>query len=332
MERPQGIRGAWLAPLVPWLAGCRGEQSVLDPQSPGARDVATLWWVMFWGASAILALVVVLALYAMFRAPEHRGPIQPTRFIALGGIAFPVVVLSALVVYTVAVGNSLIGAASDDTLRIEVIGKQWWWEVRYPEHGDRPGFVTANEIHVPVGRPVEVAVISDDVIHSFWVPALAGKIDMIPGRVNRVSFTADSAGTYRGQCAEFCGAQHARMAFHVIAEPEADYAAWARRQARPGRVPREPLPERGRQAFVESGCVACHTIRGTAEGGNLGPDLTHVGSRQSLAAGTLPNNRGTLAGWIADSQALKPGNHMPPFRNLDGETLRALAAYLESLQ
>lgn len=326
------MNAARLAPLLlPWLIGCQGEQSVLDPQSPGARGVANLWWTMFWGASAIMVLVIVLALYAVFRAPARRRRINSIGFITLGGILFPVVVLSALLGYTIAVGNGLI-ARSNDALRIEVVGKQWWWEVRYAEQDGQPGFTTANEIRVPVGRPVEIAVSSDDVIHSFWAPALAGKIDMIPGRVNQVSFTADTAGTYRGQCAEFCGAQHARMAFYVIAESEQDYAAWAQRQAQPAQPPREPLLGRGHAAFIESGCIACHTIRGTAPGGDLGPDLTHVGSRRFLAAGTLPNNQGTLAGWIADNQQIKPGNLMPPFRTLDGETLRALAAYLESLR
>lgn len=330
IKRPAGIL-ALPASLLPWLAACQGEQSMLDPQSPGARGVADLWWFMFWGAVAIMVLVIVLTLYATFRSPARRRPIHATRFIVLGGIAFPVVVLSALLGYTIAIGNSLI-AQSDDALRIEVVGKQWWWEVRYPEQDGRSGFVTANEIRLPAGRPVEIAVVSDDVIHSFWVPALAGKVDMIPGRVNHVSFTADTPGTYRGQCAEFCGAQHARMAIFVVVESEADYTAWARVQGEPAEAPRTPMRARGQQAFVDYGCVACHTVRGHAPGGEVGPDLTHVGSRLSLAAGTLPNNQGTLAGWIGASQELKPGNLMPSFRELDGETLRAVAAYLEGLE
>jgi cytochrome c oxidase subunit 2 len=233
-----------------------------------------------------------------------------------GGIVFPFVTLFALLVYTLVRASDMHGEDAQ-ALRIEVVGEQWWWRVRYP------GFETANEIRVPVGRPVELVLTSADVIHSFWVPSLAGKLDMIPGRETRLRVRAGKAGEVRGQCAEYCGGPHALMALYVIAlEPE-EFLEWTEGQKKTANQ-QNPL-------FL-SRCGACHTVRGTAAAGKRGPDLTHVGSRVSLAAGLLPNNRGALAAWIASSQHLKPGNLMPSFEGFSGPELQALATYLEGLK
>ena len=211
---------------------------------------------------------------------------------------------------------------------IEVTGHQWWWEVRYPEEQ----VVTANEIHIPVGRPVRVDMTSADVIHSFWVPELHGKMDMIPGRTDVIWLQTDVPGSYRGQCAEFCGLQHAKMALYVVAEPPETFAAWLDQQRQPAAEPTEPPAQRGR-ALAAGLCIQCHTIRtgDAAVGGSFGPDLTHVGSRRTLAAATLPNTREHLAEWLADPQSSKPGNKMPNLQ-LDVESVQALVAYLESLR
>jgi len=238
-------------------------------------------------------------------------------------------VLVALLLHALHVGNALsVGPSRPPDIR--VTGKLWWWDVRYPGAGEAA--VLANEIYIPVGRPVEIALATDNVIHSFWVPALAGKVDMIPGRVNRLVIEASKPGTWRGQCAEYCGAQHAWMAFYVVAVPEETYRQWLVAQAAPAREPADEVLRRGREAFLREGCGACHAVRGTPAAGAQGPDLTHVGSRQSLGAGRLGNGVSALAGWIADSQHLKPGNLMPAGFNFTGEELRAVAAYLESLK
>jgi cytochrome c oxidase subunit 2 len=231
-------------------------------------------------------------------------------------------VLAALLVYSLVRGEA-VQAPADPALRIEVTGEQWWWRVRYLDARGERDFETANEIRIPAGQPVQLELKSADVIHSFWVPSLAGKLDMIPGRTNRLTLNAARPGEYRGQCAEYCGGPHAFMAFFVIAETEDGFAGWIASQRR----------EAGKaNSLFVARCGACHTVRGTAAAGTLGPDLTHVGSRRTIGAALLPMNRGSLAGWIASSQHLKPGNLMPSFRHFSGEELRELAAYLESLE
>ena len=270
--------------------------------------------------------VVALTLYGAFSAPRK---ISEKKWLIGGGIVFPSVVVLALLVYAIHVGEALSGASGRNS-EVEIVGKQWWWDVRYiSEKGD---VVLANELRIPVGRPVQIALSTDDVIHSFWVPALAGKVDMIPGRTNRIVLQATTPGIYRGQCAEFCGAQHSWMAFYVVAEPEAEYHAWLARQAAPAAEPANPFLARGRDAFLREDCADCHTVRGTSAKGKRGPDLTHVGGRLSIGAGVLGNGVGALAAWIADPQHIKPGNLMPATRTLEGEELRALASYLESLK
>jgi cytochrome c oxidase subunit II len=306
-------------------------QSVFDPHAAGAQSVLDLTWVMFIGAAVILLLVVVLTFYAIVARPERARWLAGAPAIVLGGIVLPVVVLSALLVYGLVITGGA-NAQATDAVRIAVSGERWWWRVRYLDASGNTLFDTANEIRIPVGKPVQLALTSPDVIHSFWVPKLAGKLDMIPGHVNRLQVQADQPGVFRGQCAEYCGGPHAMMAFYVVAVTPEEYAAWADSQARPAVEPQTDWLRSGRDIFMSSGCMVCHRIRGTQAMGSFGPDLTHIGSRLSIAAGNFANHRGTLAGWIAASQHLKPGNRMPSFTDFRGQQLRALAEYLESLK
>ncbi|MFC4174299.1 cytochrome c oxidase subunit II [Microvirga sp. GCM10011540] len=306
-------------------------QSTLLTYGPSAEIIETLSWVMFIGAGLIFALVLVLTAYAIMAPPRWRGWMTNRTFIIGLGIVFPVVTLTALLIYGLAVNRQLV-TGDPPALRIEVIGERWWWRVHYVDGEGRVRLVSANEIRIPTGRPIEFILKTQDVIHSFWVPSLAGKLDMIPGRTNVMRFSAERPGIYRGQCAEYCGEQHALMAFYVVAHPQADFDAWYAREAGPAIEPAIPFIARGRELFIENGCGACHTVRGTQANGTIGPDLTHVGGRLSIAAGTYPTNVGTLAGWISSAQHLKPDNLMPSFGNLRGEELRAIAAYLESLK
>jgi len=303
-------------------------QSALAPAGPNAALIVELTTVLVIGASVVFAAVMALTLHALWRGAPRSSD---SRWIVGGGIVFPVVVLTATLVYGVAVGNALSVEAPEGAPAIRVTGKRWWWQVRYPvSRSDDLFVVSANEIHIPAGRSVTLLLDTDDLIHSFWVPALGGKVDMIPGRVNRLVLRADKPGVYRGQCAEYCGAQHALMAIYVIAHEAADYERWLDRESGPARGDSSQLA-RGRELFMSTGCASCHAVRGTRAAGDLGPDLTHVATRISLAAGTLPNNRATIAGWIANSQALKPGNLMPPIR-VAPEELQALTDYVMSLQ
>jgi cytochrome c oxidase subunit 2 len=284
------------------------------------------------GAVLIYALVLSCAVYAARVAPDRHPSFPGIAFIVVGGVALPVVVLTTLLTYSFVLGRDLSRALGPEALRIEVVGKQWWWEVRYLVPDGGAPVVSANELRLPVGEPVELLLSSTDVIHSFWLPSIAGKRDMIPGRVNHLVLEASAPGVYRGQCAEFCGGPHALMAFYAVAEPAAEFRRWLEREAAPAAPPDDRFLAQGRELFLDSGCGVCHTIRGTPADGALGPDLTHVGSRRSLGAGILPNNVGTIAGWIAASQHLKPGNRMPSFNTFTGVELRALAAYLASLE
>ena len=301
---------------------------MLDPASGPAGLMHEVGLVLYIGTAAVLVLVMALVLYGAFSRPRE---VSERAWVIGGGVIFPAIVLAALLVYALRVGSALSGPPPGPA-EIEVTGKLWWWEVRYNGTSAGGQAVLANELYIPVGRPVEIALRSDNVIHSFWVPALAGKVDMIPGRTNRLVLEARTPGVHRGQCAEFCGMQHAWMAFYVVAVPEQDYQRWLANQAAPAKEPAVEFLRRGQAAFLREGCGACHAVRGTPAAGTLGPDLTHVGGRRSLAAGRLDNHAGTLAGWIADSQRIKPGNLMPSMNVFSGEELRAVAAYLESLK
>lgn len=304
----------------------------LDPAGPHASLVATLSWVLAGMALAVLLLVAAL-LAALFGKAEWRAWLARERTVWLAGLAMPVVVLSGVLIYGLAATRSLSAPPSPGETRIRVTGEMWWWRVVYLDASGRPAILDANELHIPAGRPVTLELEAADVIHSFWVPRLAGKLDMIPGRRNILRIEADAPGVYAGQCAEYCGGPHALMGFVVVAhEPEA-FDRWrAERLDQPAATPVDGLAARGARVFVEAGCGACHRIQGTQANGLAGPDLSFVGARRSLGAGILPNNQGTLAGWIADSHQIKPGNRMPPYRMLSGGDLRALAAYLDGLK
>jgi cytochrome c oxidase subunit 2 len=248
-------------------------------------------------------------------------------------VVLPVVLLGALLVLTLIVmrDHTLVAEQSKEELTVEVTGVQWWWDVRYRPVGGGTPVSSANEIHIPVGRPVRIVLRSRDVIHSFWVPQLQGKLDLVPGNETVTWIQADSAGVFRGQCAEFCGAQHAHMAFMVVAVPPDEFDAWLEHQRRPAPEPTDSVTLRGRAVLERTACAMCHTVRGTGARASTGPDLTHLASRRTLAAGTLPNTPGHLAGWIGDPQGIKPGNHMPRVP-LSGPDLQALLAYLGTLR
>jgi cytochrome c oxidase subunit 2 len=249
-----------------------------------------------------------------------------------GGIVLPLAVLIPVFGFTIHTLALVSNPPQDTPLTVEVVGRQWWWEVNYT----RQGFVTANELHIPVKTPVQLVLKSADVIHSFWVPQLHGKMDLIPGTINNFMIEADDEGVYRGECAEYCGLQHAHMSFMVVAESQDKYDQWVSQQQQKAVSPQDDTTRQGQKVFVDAGCVFCHTIRGLDDktidpsSVDLGPDLTHIGSRLSIAAGTLPNNKGDLAGWVVDAQHIKPGSMMPPI-HLDGSDLQALLAYLQSL-
>jgi cytochrome c oxidase subunit 2 len=321
-------KGLVLGPAA-LLAGCAGAQSALDPAGPSAASIDRLGTWMYAGAVLVTLLVVGLMLVPFLRRRE--GPVNRKLFLWGGGVALPLLTLTALVPYVMSVGHETRASISADRLSVDVTGHQFWWEMSYWRAGEVSGATSANELRVPVGEPVELFLRSSDVIHSFWVPSLAGKTDMIPGRANRMVIRADRPGVYRGQCAEYCGRQHAHMAFDVIALPRVEFDAWLARLAQPTREPPAPELSKGRDLFVGLGCGSCHTVRGVTEG-RLGPDLTQVGARRMIGAGTLSGGIGNIAGWIASAQHLKPGNAMPSFDQLEGSQLRALASYLESLK
>lgn len=314
---------------VPAAAACGGPQSALDPAGPAAAAIHRLGIVLWTGAAVVTVLVVVLMLVPFVSRRERV--VNRRLFLWGGGVALPAVTLTLLVPYVMTVGQGTRAATAPDRLSIDVTGALYWWEMSYRRGGGTAGVRTANELRLPVGEPVELFLRANDVIHSFWVPNLAGKVDMIPGRTNRTVIQVDRQGIYRGQCAEYCGAQHSLMAFDVIAVPRAEFDAWLARLAQPAAEPQTPELRQGRDLFVSQGCGVCHAIRGLT-GSRLGPDLTQVGARRTIGAGTLPGGVGNIAGWIASAQHLKPGNLMPSYGQLDGPQLRALAAYLDSLK
>jgi len=312
------------SPLAGW------PPPVLDPAGPFAGPVVTVAWVLFVMAAVVMVVVLVALGVALFGPRRWRQRIGGERLVWVGGLAFPVVVLTGLLIYGLTVTARVSEAPRPGEMRVRVTGEMWWWRVAYLDDQGREVIQDANEVHIPVGRPVVFELESADVIHSFWVPRLGGKTDMIPGRRNFMRLQADKAGTFGGQCAEYCGGPHALMGLVVIAHEPQAYAAWRAKQAQPAMA--TAMPSAGAAVFTQSGCGACHTIRGTESNGLAGPDLTHVGSRQTLGAGILPNNQGTLGGWISNSQAIKPGNRMPAYPVLTGQELRDVSAYLASLK
>jgi cytochrome c oxidase subunit II len=309
--------------------GCAGRQSALDPAGPSAASIHVLGIWMYAGAVLVTVLVTVLMLVPFLR--RRAKPVNRRLFLWGGGVALPLVTLTLLVPYVMTVGHETRASTTADRLSIDVTGNVYWWDISYRRAEGRSAVRSANELRLPVGEPVELFLRSNDVIHSFWIPNLAGKTDMIPGRVNRMVIRADRAGVYRGQCAEYCGLQHALMAFDVVVMPRPEFDTWLSTLATPAGEPQSPETRRGRELFMSLGCAVCHAVRGVAEG-RLGPDLTQIGSRRSIGAGALPAGVGNIAGWIASAQHLKPGNIMPSYDQLEGPQLRALAAYMESLK
>lgn len=313
------------------VAGCSGVQSALSPAGREAAALADLFWWMAVGAVIIWLAVIGLTLYAVRVRSEARTQRRDRLLIIGGGVIVPTLVLTVLLVYGLAMLPPLLAPAPEGSLKIAVSGEQWWWRVRYQPPGGHE-VVLANEIRLPMGEPVQFRLDSPDVIHSFWIPSLAGKVDMIPGRVTYLALTPTKTGIFRGACAEYCGASHALMNFSVVVEEKEEFLRWLAHQAQPAAPPVEPLAVRGQEVFLANGCSACHTIRGTPADGVIGPDLTHVGSRLSLAAGTLPNEPDAFHRWVALTKEVKPEVVMPAFHMLPPEELRALAAYLESLK
>lgn len=315
------------------LPACAGPQvpSTLDAKGPATGRIEGLWWFMFGVSAAVVIFIGALILLGVARRRRAGGGIDETptwakRLIVGGGLVFPAIVLSVLWVLTLR-DMAALSEPRPATLSIEVIGHQWWWEVRYA----RQGIIDANDIRVPVGEPVQLTLRTADVNHSFWVPQITAKTDMTAGRVNVMSLLADRAGVFRGQCAEYCGLQHANMAFYVIAMPPAQFRSWTRQASRTPTTPSDPTLLRGEQVFLSAACSACHAIAGTGANGRVGPDLTHFGSRRTIGAGAIANTAGALGGWITNAQAIKPGNIMPPIQLGPGQ-LRALIKYLESLK
>ena len=299
-------------------------QSALQPHGPDAQGIADIAWLMFAGAALIFVLVMALTFWAAF-SRSARGWLAGRSAVVVGGIVLPFVVLFVLLVVTLLAAARAQREHHDIALQVEVIGEQWWWRVHYLDASGAVDFASANEIRIPVGASVELRLKSTNVLHSLWLPSLAGKLDLIPGKDNRLRLRADAAGVYRGQCAEFCGGPHAQMALYVVALAPEAFEQWRSAQ-------RAPAAPAANQTFLAR-CAACHAVRGTAAQGLVGPDLTHVGSRLSLGAGIVPNSAGSAAAWIGSGQHLKPGNLMPDFGGeLDGTQLTALAHYLQSLR
>ena len=321
--------------LHPWRDFCcgGGAMSILGAAGTRAARTAELWWLMLGLGLAVYLVVLVSLALALAAGPRGRLALteRARMWLVIGGGALgPAVVLLILAFANLRTLIAVAAPSATPDLTLDVIGHQWWWEVRYPDQG----FSTANEIHIPSGRVVLVHLTSVDVIHSFFVPRLAGKTDLNPGMSTSMWFDADVPGQYRGQCAEYCGIQHARMALTVFAEDAGQFAAWVATQQQPAAPPSDPTLARGAQAFASLGCIGCHALRygGTsAVGGDVGPDLTHLAGRTTIAAGTLPNTVDALARWITNPQAEKQGTPMPPTQT-DPDTLRALAAYLSSLR
>lgn len=316
-------------------------QSVLHPAGPFAHAIGGLWWWMLGVAAVVYVIVLVAFAYAALRrrhavlGPEGVAILPEGAHRAMqrgvsGALFVTLLVLFAFLFYDFGVGRAL-AEHPGKALTVDVIGHQWWWEVVYDDPDPSRILHTANEIHIPVGVPVQLVLSSVDVIHSFWAPNLNGKRDLVPGYTTSTWIQADTAGIYRGQCAEFCGYQHANMALDIVAEPRSRFEAWLAAQRVPAPPPTDSLALQGQKVFLAGPCSNCHTIAGTSANGTIGPDLSHIGSRLTLAAGTLPNTRGNLAGWIVDPQSIKPGANMPS-NQLEPQDLQALIQYLESLR
>lgn len=316
--------------------GCRGNFSALAPAAEQASHINWVFWFFTLVCAAVYVATIAALVYALRRFRGNDASREPVTerlmgWWVAGGIGTSIVLLFALLVASIGTGRALAHRPTDQPLTIKVTAQQWWWDVEYQSPQPSEQFRTANEIHLPVGVPVRIVLASRDVIHSFWVPSLHGKKDAIPGHESDVWITATRTGTFRGQCGEFCGHQHASMSLLVHVQPRDRFEAWAAAQRASARESAGDDQRRGQEVFLRAQCVMCHTVRGTSAGSRFGPDLTHVGARQTLAAATLPLTDETLRRWIVDPQGVKPGNRMPPAR-LPEQDIDALVAYLRSLQ
>ncbi|HZV62813.1 MAG TPA: cytochrome c oxidase subunit II [Methylophilaceae bacterium] len=328
--------------VLPHWAHAASFQNAMQPAGIQAEKILDLWWLTLGICTVVFIAVLAAFLYAVWRAPranEQTGAdISPLRSVeplskraVLLAVAASTVLLFVLLIADVMTDRALAQLPLGDGIHIELTGHRWWWEARYTADPPSRMFNTANELHIPVGKPVVISLKSSDVIHSFWVPNLHGKKDLIPGRTTTITLRADKPGIYRGQCAEFCGYQHAKMALLVIAEPEAEYEAWAEQQRQSAAQPTTEPAIAGQQIFLGTTCISCHTVQGTPAQASLGPDLTHIASRQTIAAGTLPNTRAHLTAWVKDPQKIKLMANMPS-SPLSGDELQAVIAYLETLK
>jgi cytochrome c oxidase subunit II len=320
------------------LGGCQHWQSVLNAQGPAASSLARMFWIFV----AVLATVWVLTMIALLLSLRRRRPIDANPF-----TTNPATERRMTITISVAIGLTLVTVISltglsyaaqkalfahkDGALTLLVTGQQWWWKITYEDAQPNRVFTTANEIHIPVGEPVLIKLESSDVIHSFWVPSLTGKMDAITGRQNQIQIQADRPGVYRGQCAEFCGLQHAHMGLLIVVESKEDFERWREHQITSAVTPSDEEHQRGMEIFLSKPCIMCHQIRGTDAGGKVAPDLTHVGSRRYIGAGTLETTRGNIAAWIIDPHGVKPGVNMPTIQLEPGE-VQPLASYLEGLK
>jgi len=316
------------------LQACGGEypQSALHPSSDFADRLSGLFNYIFWLAVGVFVIVEAIIVVTLIRFREKPGderpkPVHGHTGLEIGWTLLPAVILILIAIPTIREIFLSDNPPESDALTIEVIGKQWWWEFRYPDEG----IITANEAHIPVGQTVEFRLRSADVLHSFWVPRLAGKRDLVPGRENMIWFRPDSTGVFWGQCAEYCGTAHALMSFRIVVDPEEEYEAWVGQQLASAEAPSDRLARLGQGVFMTNACIGCHRIDGTQASGVFGPDLTHVGSRTTIAAGILDNTMDNLIRWIANPQEVKPGNLMPNM-DLTDDQVEQLAAYLTSLR
>jgi len=304
---------------------------VLSSAGPQAAHIERLWWLMFWVTAAVFVIVSAFVLAAVFQRRSAPAREEVLNVCVTLGVAATVVTLFVLLVASIWTGRAVASLGASSAVTINLTGRQWWWDAEYEDGTPSRRFHTANELHIPVGRPVVLKVTSVDVIHSFWVPNLHGKRDLIPGYTTAIWLQADTPGVYRGQCAEFCGLHHARMALYVTAESNDAFEQWRTNQIKEAVQPSTDDARRGRDVFLRATCTQCHTIRGTIAGATMGPDLTHLATRGTIGAGTLPNTRGHLAGWVLDAQSAKPGNQMPPNAIPSGD-MQVLLTYLEGLK
>ena len=328
---------AMAAIAAPPLSAAWPPMSYLATFGAAGNPVTRLGWGLGMVSIAVMVVIAVLLVWGLLRRRPPAGSREltvktdsggmPWIYVGVGVSTLVLVFCATWTMFTVA---AVAMPARAEQLTVQITASQWWWAARYRNTDPSQIFTTANELHIPVGSPVRFELSSIDVIHSFWIPQLGGKMDVIPGQTNATWLQADQAGRYRGQCGEFCGAQHAHMALWIVADEPAAYATWASAQVRLAAAPSTDAAQRGQQVFLAH-CSVCHAVRGTPAGGILGPDLTHLMSRDTLAAGLLPNTRGNLAAWIANSQALKPGSRMPSLA-LSGPELGAVLAYLDTLQ